>query len=188
MKQAMGKKMACIFLVCCLLAGLIPGGAFSVSAAGTDSRQQASLDHICGAHEDLPELEAAFPVEPEASIERAEAAYEKTKEERELSTASQGQGITRAQWIGQLVSTFSMTVAEENAPDNYYCDISRDDDWYWDVMTAVEFGLIDLEAGMAFHPTDPATREFAAHTLNFCLGYQLEEDASFTFSEQDTVQ
>lgn len=81
--------------------------------------------------------------------------------------------VTRAAWISQLVDTFSMTVDDTTAmPDNYYSDLTEDMPCYEDILLAVEFGVIDLEAGQPFRPDDPATREFAAHTLNFCLGFQ----------------
>ena len=81
--------------------------------------------------------------------------------------------VTRAAWISQLVDTFSMTVDDTTAmPDNYYSDLTEDMPCYEDILLAVEFGVIDLEAGQPFRPDDPATREFPAHTLNFCLGFQ----------------
>jgi len=104
-----------------------------------------------------------------------------------VTRAAQTGEVTRAQWIEALVDTFAMTVDEDNYPDNYYSDISEKDSFYRDIMVAVEFGVIDLEAGLAFEPNAPATREFAAHTLNFCLGYQLDADAAYSFSEAQTV-
>jgi len=96
-------------------------------------------------------------------------------------------GITRAQWIQALVDTFDMTVEGENYPDNYYTDISEEDSFYRDVLVAVEFGVIQLEVGSEFRPNDPATREFAAQTLNFCLAYQLDEDYDYTFTDVAAV-
>ena len=90
-----------------------------------------------------------------------------------VSAADPSVEVTRAAWITQLVDTFSMTVEDDSAmPDNYYSDLTDDMPYYEDILLAVEFGVIDLEAGMPFRPDDPATREFAAHTLNFCLGFQ----------------
>ena len=76
-----------------------------------------------------------------------------------------------------------MTVEENNYPDNYYSDIADAADGYCELMAAVEFGVIDLEAGCAFEPNQPATREFAAHTLNFCLGFQLNQGVAYTYAE-----
>ena len=86
--------------------------------------------------------------------------------------------VTRIAWVQKLVKTFDMTVEADNYPDNYYSDIDSSASYYKDLMIAVEFGVIDLEAGSAFEPDKPATREFAAHTLNFCLGFQLDEGAA----------
>ncbi len=95
--------------------------------------------------------------------------------------------VTRIQWLQELTETFDMTVDEDNYPDNYYSDISSSDSYYRDVMVATEFGLIDQEPGTALNPNEPATREFAAHTLNFCLGYELEEGAAYSFSDAESM-
>lgn len=94
--------------------------------------------------------------------------------------------VTRLEWLKALTETFGFTVEEENYPDNYYSDVDSDSADYYEIMLATEFGLIDVEAGEALRPDDAATREFAAHTLNLCLGYILEED-TYTFSEAETA-
>ena len=95
--------------------------------------------------------------------------------------------VTRIAWVKKLVKTFDMTVEADNYPDNYYSDIDSSASYYRDLMIAVEFGVIDLEAGSAFEPDKPATREFAAHTLNFCLGFQLDEGVAYTYTDKDAV-
>ena len=95
--------------------------------------------------------------------------------------------VSRAEWISALVETFSMTVEADNYPDNYYSDISDTDSFYRDIMVALEFGVIDLEAGEAFHPNDAATREFAVNTLYYCLGFQPAEDTAYTFNDSANV-
>ena len=95
--------------------------------------------------------------------------------------------VTRIAWVQKLVKTFDMTVEADNYPDNYYSDIDSSASYYKDLMIAVEFGVIDLEAGSAFEPDKPATREFAAHTLNFCLGFQLDEGVKYTYTDKDAV-
>ena len=95
--------------------------------------------------------------------------------------------VTRIAWVQKLVKTFDMTVEADNYPDNYYSDIDSSASYYKDLMIAVEFGVIDLEAGSAFEPDKPATREFAAHTLNFCLGFQLDEGVAYTYTDKDAV-
>lgn len=105
-----------------------------------------------------------------------------------LPTAFATSTVTRAEWISQLVETFSMTVEDDSAmPDNYFSDISETDSYYRDILLAVEFGVIDLEAGEAFEPNESANREFAARTLNSCLQFQLDEGAEYTYSEADSV-
>ena len=94
--------------------------------------------------------------------------------------------VSRIQWLKLLTGAFNMSVEEKNYPDNYYADISSDYENYYTVMLATEFGLVDVEAGDNFRPDDAATREFVAHTMNVCMGYQLEEE-NYTFSESKSV-
>ena len=93
--------------------------------------------------------------------------------------------ITRAEWLHDLALIFEMSVEDENYPDNYFSDLSGESEYYYDVLLTVQFGLIDVEAGGEIAPNEVVTREFAAHTLNFCLGYQLEESESYTFDDAD---
>ena len=95
-------------------------------------------------------------------------------------------GVSRIEWVQQLVETFNMTVEEDNYPDNYYSDMDESSPGYRDLLVAVEFGVIDLEAGSAFEPEQPATREFAAHTLNYCLGFQLD-NSTYTYADTADV-
>ena len=95
--------------------------------------------------------------------------------------------VTRIEWLAALTDVFEMSVEEDNYPDNYYSDINATSEYYYDVMLATEFGLIDVEAGDPLKPDDAATREFAAHTLNLCMGYFLEGEIEYTFSEADSV-
>ena len=94
------------------------------------------------------------------------------------------QTITRVQWLHDLTELFNMTVEEDNYPDNYFSDISEQDEYYRDVMVATEFGLVDVEAGYELKPQEPVTREFAAYTMNMCMGYVLDQNASYTFSDK----
>ena len=91
--------------------------------------------------------------------------------------------VTRIQWLKELTQTFEFSVEENNYPDNYYGDISSDYADYYTVMLATEFGVLDIEAGENVYPDEPATREFTAQTLNFCLGFQLEDNSTYTFSD-----
>ena len=95
--------------------------------------------------------------------------------------------VTRAEWLSDLVSTFEMTVEDENYPDNYFSDLDSSSKYYYDILVAVQFGVVDAEAGDPIYPENPVTREFAASTLNYCLGYQLENKDSYTFTDSDKV-
>ena len=88
--------------------------------------------------------------------------------------------VSRIQWLKELTTTFDMTVEKDNYPDNYYSDIDSSYADYYTVMLATEFGLVDVEAGEAFEPDQAASREFAAHSLNLCMGYVNEDDYTFT--------
>ena len=77
-----------------------------------------------------------------------------------------------------------MTVEDESSmPDNYFSDITSADSYYRDILLAVEFGVIHIDAGESFRPSDAVTREFAAQTLNSCLGFRLEENPEYTYSD-----
>jgi len=95
--------------------------------------------------------------------------------------------ITRIQWLQTLINAYGMSVEEDNYADNYYKDVEQADQYYRDIMIAIEFGLIDVEAGDSVYPNDPATREFVAYTLNACMGYSPQEE-SYTFNESDKVR
>lgn len=95
--------------------------------------------------------------------------------------------ITRAAWVQELVKIFDMTVEEAHAPDNFFTDLTGEESYYRDILVAVQFGVVDIPAGEAFYPENAATREFAAQTLNSCLGYLHEPSDGYTFSESDTV-
>ena len=107
-------------------------------------------------------------------------------EKTAMAVAAEGE-VSRVEWLTDLTETFSISVAEDNYPDNYFSDIDSSSEYYYVVMLATEFGLVDVEAGEPFRPDDPATREFAAHTLNFCLGFLLEQEGNYTFSEASDV-
>ncbi|MEE1158253.1 MAG: hypothetical protein UHS51_02420, partial [Atopobiaceae bacterium] len=83
--------------------------------------------------------------------------------------------VTRAQWIHELVGTFDVRVEDESYPEEYFSDVSENAPYYEDLVKAVEFGIIDVPAGGAVRANDAAERDFAAHTLNFCLGFQLQD-------------
>ena len=95
--------------------------------------------------------------------------------------------ITRVQWLTELTSLFEMSVENDSMlPDNYFSDLTEDSKSYKPMLLAAEFGLIDTEAGENVYPENPATREFAAHTLNLCLAFKLESD-EYTFSDSASL-
>ena len=95
---------------------------------------------------------------------------------------------TRAEWLSQLVNAFDMTVEDDNMPEDYYPDVSSGREDYKDIMMAVEFGVINLEPGSELRPDDPVTREFAADTMAYCLGYEDDGETEYTFSDPDAVE
>ena len=94
--------------------------------------------------------------------------------------------LTRAEWLHNLTVMFDITVEEDNMPDDYFTDVTPDHAYYKDIMMAAEFGIIDIEAGENVEPDAVTTREFAAHTLNYCLGYKLD-DTTYTYSDAAEV-
>ncbi len=95
-----------------------------------------------------------------------------------------GTTITRGQWLHDLTDLFGMSVEKENYPDNYFSDIDQNNEYYSEIMTATEMGLVDVEAGEKVCPTDPVTREFAVYTMNFCLGYTPNDKDTYGFNDK----
>ena len=106
----------------------------------------------------------------------------------QAKAANEGSTITRAEWLHNLAETFEMTVEDENYPDNYFSDVDSSHEYYYDILLAVQFGVVNAEAGDPVYPDEPTTRAFASETLNYCLGYQLDEGSSYTFSDSSTVE
>ena len=92
--------------------------------------------------------------------------------------------ITRAQWLHDLTQLFGITVEQDDYPDNYFNDIDSENEYYQDIMTAAEFGLVDIEAGEKVRPADPVTREFAVYTMNLCMGYTANAESTYDFDDQ----
>lgn len=99
-----------------------------------------------------------------------------------IALADETPKITRAEWIHELVQIFEVTVEDESYPEDYFSDVSESSPYYEDLVKAVEFGILDVPLGGAVNADGAATREFSAHTLNFCLGFQLQSD-EYTFSD-----
>lgn len=94
--------------------------------------------------------------------------------------------LTRAEWLHNLTVMFDIQVEDDNMPDDYFADVTSEHTYYKDIMMAAEFGIIDIEAGENVEPDAVTTREFAAHTLNYCLGYKLE-DGNYTYQDAADV-
>ena len=101
---------------------------------------------------------------------------------RLLSARAAGESVTRGEWIHNLVSTFDMKMEEGLVPDTYYPDIVGTT-YYSDIQTAIYFGVVDMEAGESFEPDAAVDREFAAHTLSFCMGYDTS-DVTYTMDDE----
>ena len=99
-----------------------------------------------------------------------------------------GSGLTRAEWLHDLVVLFDMRIEEGNEPEDYFRDVSDESEYYTDILKAVEFGVVDIPAGGEVRPDDPLTRMFAADTLSYCLGYSLNTYDSYTFSDVSAVE
>ena len=91
--------------------------------------------------------------------------------------------ITRADWIHNLVTVFDMSVENADSIENFFTDIS-DSPYASDIELAANFGVFDVTSD-SFDPDAMVTREFAAHTANFCIGYL--NDYVWNFSDIDDI-
>lgn len=91
--------------------------------------------------------------------------------------------VTRGEWIHSLVTGFSMSASEDSEIKEYYTDLA-DYEYGAEITLAANFGVFDV-LGTEFHPDAYVTRDFAAHTMNFCLGYP--NDATITYKDVDAV-
>ncbi len=110
-------------------------------------------------------------------------------EAEEILPQAEGTGeipVTRAQWLQLLVQTFDYSIEGEIVPDNYFPDLSPEAEYYEDILIAVYYGLVDVLPNENINPEGAATREFAAYTLNACMGY-LPQEEEYGFSEAATV-
>lgn len=183
MKTWVKKSLSCFLAVlmtlsCCVVA--VPNNWVSAADGSTVESDSAQPQ---------PQEEGS---KPESSSANSTAEISTLSEEPVSVYAASDliykEGITRAEWLHNLAVIFEMTVAEDNYPDDYYADVTSDHPYYRDIMLTVEFGVINLPAGENLRPDEPADREFAASTLNYCLGFQLEEGAEYTYSDLAEVE
>ena len=65
----------------------------------------------------------------------------------QVESKNEGNTVTRAEWLHNLAEIFEMTVEDENYPDNYFSDVDSSHEYYYDILLAVQFGLVNAEAG-----------------------------------------
>ncbi|MBE5922999.1 MAG: hypothetical protein E7271_00845 [Lachnospiraceae bacterium] len=93
--------------------------------------------------------------------------------------------ITRGEWIHTLVTEMELSIDDGIYPDDYYPDITESE-YYDDILIAINYGIINLEAGEDFEPDNAASREFVAHTLNCVIGKKI--DSTTVVSDVDDLQ
>ncbi|MBQ8926810.1 MAG: hypothetical protein IJ055_00870, partial [Oscillospiraceae bacterium] len=88
--------------------------------------------------------------------------------------------VTRGEWIHSLVTAFDMSVEDRSSMETYFTDLSGNA-YAEEIELAANFGVFEAESD-EFSPDAMVTREFAAHTANFCIGYLNETVVSFADS------
>ena len=195
----MKKRIVSLLMAVLMLVTMLPVTAMAEELAAADPAEEQVVSEEVTTEPTEETDETETPAEPEhpgqtgeepQPSEDAELPSEDPVEDEPVPLADETDAdtgtVTRIAWVQKLVATFDMTVEDDNYPDNYYTDIDSTAAYYRDLMVAVEFGVIDLEAGLPFEPEEPATREFAAHTLNYCLGFQLD-DSTYTYADTADV-
>ena len=195
----MKKRIASLLMAVLMLVTMLPVTAMAEELAAADPAEEQVVSEEVTTEPTEETGETETPAEPEQPgqtgeetqpSEDAELPPEEPVEDELVPLADDTDAdtgtVTRIAWVQKLVTAFDMAVEDDNYPDNYYTDIDSNAEYYRDLMVAVEFGVIDLEAGLPFEPEAPATREFAAHTLNYCLGFQLD-DSTYTYADTADV-
>ncbi len=93
-------------------------------------------------------------------------------------------GITKEEWIHDLVTVLDMSIEDESTIEYYFTDVDSST-YAYDINLAANYGVFDVKSD-TFNPSDYVTREFAAHTANFCIGY-LDDGTTVTFSDSDAI-
>lgn len=89
--------------------------------------------------------------------------------------------ITRGEWIHKLVEEFEMSVDDPTTVIKNFSDIEGSD-YEFDIDLAANFGVFEIESDK-FMPESYVTRDFMAHTLNYCLGFADDLNPIFTDSK-----
>ena len=200
------KRLVAMTMAVCVLAGMMPQNVRAEEAAAqTETAVSEETSSQETQSEEIQPEETMTPETQESvtSVSGNEPAVEPSPEPSSTPAATEEPmagmfrmpnivrsgdqtPVSRIQWLKELTTTFDMTVEKDNYPDNYYSDIDSSYADYYTVMLATEFGLVDVEAGEAFEPDQAASREFAAHSLNLCMGYINEDD--YTFTDQSDAE
>ena len=199
------KRLVAMTMAVCVLAGMMPQNVRAEEAAAqTETAVSEETSSQETQSEEIQPEETMTPETQESvtSVSGNEPAVEPSPEPSSTPAATEEPmagmfrmpnivrsgdqtPVSRIQWLKELTTTFDMTVEKDNYPDNYYSDIDSSYADYYTVMLATEFGLVDVEAGEAFEPEKSVTREYAAYTMNHCLGYAAEAD--YTFDEEEST-
>lgn len=91
--------------------------------------------------------------------------------------------VTRGEWIHRLAQGFGMSVEDKSTIVNYYTDLDNYE-YGEEIEIAANFGLFDV-LDENFNPDEYVTRDFAAHTMSFCLGYP--SDLTCLYSDVEDV-
>ena len=158
-----------------------------------NNEEPVSIEDSTSVSEEIPVASAEDDVSKESVVDNENPVLSEDVlpdlGENRIDSASEAEEITtlavsdysRGQWLQELENTFNLTASADAYPDVYYPDI--EDSTYFDiVMTAVLYGLSDVEPGDNFEPSAPLTRDFAAHTLNYLLGMEKIAE-NYTFSD-----
>ena len=92
--------------------------------------------------------------------------------------------VTREEWIHDLVTVFQMSVEDDSTIESHFTD-TADSPYAYDIDLAANYGVFDIESE-SFNPDGFVTREFAAHTANYCFGY-LDDGTTVTFADSDDI-
>ena len=182
------KRIVSFVLVLVMLVGMLPPAEVLAAETETEVPVETTnpVETTESEEESIPGESTGETVPGESTEETVPG--ESTEETLpDASVPEEPPEVTRAQWISALTRTFNMTVEDGKYPDNYFLDLSEESEYYYDMLLAVEFGVLNVPAGGNVNPDGAATRAFAASTLNFCLGYQGKEDQEYTFTDLESV-
>ena len=181
------KRIVAGMLVLLLIVTAIPENCFSSLALSSDKNSE--VEETIQNEEKVEVEESTEQETGKEIVSIKETGPETITYAMATSTAiitESGSAISRAEWLHNLVVVFEMMVETSALPDNYFSDLKTSHKYYEDILLAVTFGAVNVEEGTELRPDDALTRDFAVSTMNFCLGYQLPEDVTYTFSDSES--